>query len=175
MLNPNAQFLKHADGEIYDSWKGVNEVIVQYGSAEISQRFYKLLESCARPTWKHWGYFNYQEPGSSCLYKVYRLRGRHFIELQDAKMLCKARNLVIQFFKSRDGYDVSVIGTDDGQATPAQVVTIRRLDEIFVRMGAQATIQSFLSAINLSFKLVEENESEFDGIPMLYELSSASK
>lgn len=173
LINPNANFLHQTatDGEIYDAWRGVNEVIVQYGSAEISQSFFKALENCARDGWKHWGYFNFQEPGSSCLYKVYRLRGKYFIELQSAKMHCKARDLVIQFFKAKQGYDVSVIGTAAGQATPAQVVTIQRLDEIFVRMGSQIAIQSFLSNVSLSFKLVEENESEFDGIPMLYELA----
>jgi len=73
------------------------------------------LERCARAGWKHWSYFNYQEPGSSCLYKVHRLRGKCFVELQSEKMLCKARDLVIQFFKSNEGYDVSVIGTVEGQ------------------------------------------------------------
>ncbi len=175
MLNTHAQFLKDADGNVYDAWKGINEVIIQYGKAEISKNFFKILEGCARESWKHWGYFNYQEPGSSCLYKVYRLRGKYFIELQSAKMHCKARELVIQFFKSNQGYDISVIGTADGQATAAQVVTIQRLDEIFVRMGAQAAIQHFLSTVSLSFKLVEENESEFDGIPMLYELNTPSQ
>ena len=89
-------------------------------------------------------------------------------------MHCKARELVIQFFKSNKGYDISIIGTAGGQATAAQVVTIQRLDEIFVRMGAQATIQHFLSSVSLIVKLVEENESEFDGIPMLYELNTPS-
>ena len=50
MLNRNAQFLQHADGVIYDSWKGINDAILGYGSAQISKAFYKLLESCARPT-----------------------------------------------------------------------------------------------------------------------------
>jgi len=36
-------------------------------------------------------------------------------------------------------------------------------------------IQSFLSPISLNFKLIEENEAKYDGIPMLYELSSAKQ
>jgi len=60
-------------------------------------------------------------------------------------------------------------------ATAAQVITIQRLDEIFLCMGAQVAIQSFLSPISLNFKLIEENEAKYDGIPMLYELSSAKQ
>ena len=171
MLNTHAQFLKDADGNVYDAWKGINEVIIQYGKAEISKNFFKILEGCAREGWKHWGYFNYQEPGSSCLYKVYRLRGKYFIELQSAKMHCKARELVT----SSSSQIKVTTSVSSALLKDKRLQLNQRLDEIFVRMGAQATIQHFLSTVSLIFKLVEENESEFDGIPMLYELNTPSQ
>jgi len=39
MLNKNAKILQPLDGTLYDAWKGVNDVIVQYGRVEISKVF----------------------------------------------------------------------------------------------------------------------------------------
>jgi hypothetical protein len=166
--------MERLDGQVHENWQGLNDTILEYGKAAISKSFYQQLECLARTSWKHWSHFFYQEPGSSCIYRVYRLSTRYFMELQCAKSHCKQHGLIVQFDKDAGGYRASYIGTAAGQATPAQVVTIQRLDEIFTALGPQIAIQGFFDPISPSFKLVEENESEFDGIPMLYELDEVS-